>query len=79
MNNLQRSPFTDWGIAFHDIREDDRKLRLHDQMLACLAWVIETTAKLHPAESNLDDIYRAYDFISEKRSQIEGNGRVTLS
>lgn len=79
MNNLERSSFSDGGIAFQDVRDDDRKLKLHDQMLACLAWVLETTTQLHPTESNLDDIYRAYDFVSEKRAQLESHSRVRLS
>jgi hypothetical protein len=79
MNNLERSSFSEWGIAFQDVQDDDRKLRLHDQMLACLAWVLETTTKLHPTETNLDDIYRAYDFVSEKRAELENHSRVRLS
>lgn len=80
MNHLQRSQIQEWSrLAFNDLQDDDRKLKLHDQMLACLAWVIETTTKLHPSEGNLDDIYRAYDFISEKRDEVQRNRHITLS
>lgn len=55
------------------IRDDlarARALRLHDQMLSTMAWVIEEATELNPDAPPLDPLYDAFDFLAALRERV---------
>lgn len=54
-------------MVFRDDPALAHALRLHDQMLATVGWVIEQTTMLDPDLPSLDPLYDAYDFLAALR------------
>lgn len=62
----------DIGKKYADEPSEDliMALRLHEQMLSCLNFVVEKAQRYHPEDPGMTALYSSVDFISDMRQKI---------
>ena len=60
------------GQNYRDRSSEDlmMALRLHEQMLSCLNFVVEKAQHYHPEDPGMKSLYSSIDFINDMRKKI---------